>query len=150
MTYQKKRREPPYSLRLTEKERAWLRDRAGNICLGTYIKSVLFSDASPAPRRRRSASAPVKDAKALADVLACLGASRIGSNLNQLAKATHIGSFHFDEETKRQLVRACEDVRVMRQLLMQALGQRGPQEPKANETVSQTFARVSHTKRYTL
>ncbi|EGF89184.1 hypothetical protein ABI_45310 [Asticcacaulis biprosthecium C19] len=63
---------------MTDRERAWLRDRAGNISLGTYIKSVLFSDANPKARQRKS---PVKDEKSLADVLACLGASRIASNL---------------------------------------------------------------------
>ena len=148
MNNQDTRREPPYSLRLTKEERAILRDRAGRIALGTYIKSVLFSDTAMAPRRR--VSSPVKDVKALADVLAALGASRIANNLNQLAKATHIGSFYFDEETKRDLTRACDDIKVMRQLLMHALGQRGAKEPLAAESTSQTFARAAKSKRFSL
>lgn len=135
------KREPPYSLRLSAEQRAILRDRAGRASLGTYIKSVLFSEEMPKTPRRRSSA--VKDEKALADVLACLGASRIAGNLNQLAKATHIGNFYFDEETKRVLIATCNDVKVMRQMLMLALGYKPGQEPKAPESTSQTFTRAA-------
>ena len=74
------------------------------------------------PSYRTRGKTPVKDQKALAEVLACLGASRIANNLNQLAKAANSGSFYFDRETKAQINAACGDIRVMRQLLMTALG----------------------------
>ena len=76
-------------------------------------------------------------------MLACLGASRIANNLNQLAKHANSGSFYFDRETKAQLGAACEDIRAMRQLLMQALGMKLGGEPPARQSTSQSFARAS-------
>jgi hypothetical protein len=131
-------RVPPFSLRLTLEERAKLDSRAGNLHLGAYIKSVLFAEDAPTYRQRRKG--PIADQKALADVLACLGASRLSQNLNQLAKAANIGDLYFDEETKRLIGSACSDIKAMRQMLMQALGLKSF-EPPANESVSQNFAR---------
>lgn len=138
-------RTPPFSLRLTKQERQMLESRAGSMPLASYIKSVLFADNSPVYRKRRKP--PVADQKALADVLACLGASRIPNNLNQLAKAANIGDLFFDEETKRRIARACDDISTMRLLLMRALGFT-PSDPPKNETVSQTFARTAAPKRF--
>ena len=138
----------PFSLRLTREERAKLERQAGSMPLGAYIKSCIFADDAPRYRARRKG--PVADTKALADVLACLGASRLSSNLNQLAKAANIGDLYFDEETKRAIMRACEDVKAMRQHLVRALGLKitdpsyakaSEGRPPANESVAQTFVR---------
>jgi hypothetical protein len=134
-------REAPFSLRLTREERLALERAAGCTPLAAYIKSLLFAGASVRSSRSR---APVKDHRALAEVLACLGATRIASNLNQLAKAANSGSFYFDQETKAQLGSACEDVRAMRQLLMRALGMKLGEEPPAQESTSQGFTRASY------
>ena len=75
-------------------------------------------------------------------MLACLGASRLASNLNQLAKATHVGNFYFDDDTKRSIKQACDDIRAMRILLMRALGQ-DVAEHKPAESPSQSFARAN-------
>jgi hypothetical protein len=135
------RREAPFSLRLTFEERRRLESAAGNLSMSAYIKSLLFADDAPVYRAR--AKTPVKDHKALAEVLACLGASRIANNLNQLAKAANSGSFYFDRETKAQISAACRDVQVMRQLLMQALGMQLGGEPMGQQSTSQSFARAS-------
>jgi hypothetical protein len=90
--------------------------------------------------RRRT---PVKDHQALAEVLACLGSSRIANNLNQLAKAANSGSLYFDQGTKAALNAACGDIRAMRQLLMQGLGMRLGDEASARQSPSQSFERVS-------
>jgi len=134
------RRLPPFSLRLSFEERAILERAAGDLPVAAYIKSLLFAEHAPhiASRRR----APVKDSKALAELLACLGASRIPNNLNQLAKHANSGSFYFDRETKAQLGAACEDIRAMRQLLMKALGMKLAEEPPARQSTSQSFARA--------
>ncbi len=141
------RRAPPFSLRLTFEERTALERAAGDLPVATYIKTVLFGVSPPRPARTRS---PIKDHKALAEVLACLGASRIANNLNQLAKHANSGSLYFDRETKAQLCSACEDVRAMRQLLMAALGMKQGGEPPASESTSQGFARASSRKRFAL
>lgn len=144
----------PFSLRLTADERAALEARAGTMPLGSYIKSLIFADNTPSYRKRKKS--PVKDEKALADVLACLGSSRIANNLNQLAKAANLGNLYFDEETKRELIGACDDVRYMRALLLSALGHQtarattaaAPAAPKPTTSLSFTIA-ASH-KRYSL
>lgn len=135
------KRAAPFSLRLTFKERAIIEAKAGDMPVGAYIKSLLLADDAPKYRARRKS--PVVDQAALAQVLACLGASRIANNLNQLARATNIGSFYFDADTKRAISEACSDVRIMRQLLMQALGRFDPGEDRPDESASQSFARAS-------
>lgn len=121
------KREAPFSLRLTFEEKRRLQAAAGGLSISSYIKSLLFADDAPVYRAR--GKTPVKDHKALAEVLACLGASRIANNLNQLAKAANSGSFYFNRETKAQISAACGDIQVMRQLLMQALGMQLGGEP---------------------
>lgn len=66
-----KKREAPFSLRLTFEERAKLEAAANGMPLGAYIKAILFSQ--ELPRVRRRGSAPVADQKALGRVLAALG-----------------------------------------------------------------------------
>lgn len=135
------KREAPFSLRLTLEERTRLRAAAGDLPIAAYIKSLLFADDAPAYRSR--GKSPVKDHQALAEVLACLGASRIANNLNQLARAANSGSFYFDRETKVQINAACGDIQVMRQLLMTALGMQLGGEPIGSQSTSQGFARAA-------
>ncbi|WP_198045908.1 hypothetical protein [Novosphingobium aquimarinum] len=131
-------RAPPFSLRLTKDERRKLEERAGTMPLASYIKSLIFAEDAPTYRKRRKG--PVKDHQSLADVLAALGRSHLATNLSQLAKAANIGDLYFDDETKRLIARACDDIKAMRQMLMTALGLKIT-EPPANESVAQTFAR---------
>lgn len=135
------KREAPFSLRLSFEERSRLTQAAGGLPVAAYIKSLLFAEDAPTYRTR--GREPVKDHRALAELLACLGASRIANNLNQLAKAANSGSVYFDHATKAQLNAACDDIRAMRQLLMAALGMRLESEPKARQSASQSFARAS-------
>lgn len=135
------KRRAPFSLRLTFEERAQIEANAGSMPVGAYIKSLLLADDAPKYRKRRKS--PVVDQAALAQVLACLGATRIANNLNQLAHATNLGSFYFDADTKRAIREACDDVRIMRQLLMEALGQLDPNEARPPQSVSQSFQRVA-------
>jgi len=132
---------PPFSLRLTFEERAHLEQSAGNMPLGSYVKSVLFAEDAPKYRKRRKVADV--DEKALAELLACLGASRIANNLNQLAKAANTGAIYFDEETKQVLIRACNDVQAMRELLLRALGIASDGTGKKSESASQSFARAA-------
>jgi hypothetical protein len=75
---------PPFSIRLSEAERARLKCEAGPQPLGTYIRARLLAEPGR-PVRRASSSLTLEDRKALAQALALLGQSRIASNLNQLA-----------------------------------------------------------------
>ncbi len=108
--------------------------------LDGYLKSVLFSEDAAHYRAKRKT--PVQDDKLLAEVLACLGASRISSNLNQLAKAVNQGALYVDEDVKSDIVTACNDVCAMRLLLMQALGmQVEPQSAQGRHCGGRGFSR---------
>jgi hypothetical protein len=113
------KRPSPTSLRLSAAERAVLVERANGVPLSAYIKHVLFGEDAPILRRQRPATA---DQALLAKVLAALGASRLASNLNQLAKEANIGTLPVTQETEDDLRRACGDIAEMRALLMTALG----------------------------
>lgn len=64
----------------------------------------------------------------LAQVLGKLGQSRLSSNLNQLARLANTGVLDVDPETEAALVRAANEIREMRQILIAALNlSEGPQ-----------------------
>ncbi len=91
-----------FGIRLTDDERRELGRRAGEMAVGSYIKAVLFADGTK--RRPRGARAPVKDHRILAEVLACLGSSRLAETLESLADAADSGVLQWDENapaTKR-------------------------------------------------
>lgn len=117
---EKKKYPPPFSLRLTENERARLEAEAGDLSLSAYIRERLFGDeASP---RKKPGNSPVRDKEALGRVVGALGASRLSANLNQLAKAVNSGSLPVTPETEADLKEACADVADIRADLLRALG----------------------------
>ncbi len=117
-----KKREAPFSLRLSFEEKAALKKMAGDMALGAYIKAVLFDAASHKVGAKRS---KVSDQEALGRVLGQLGKSRLSSNVNQLAKAVNMGSLPVTPETEKELRQACADIAEMRHELMRALHPRG-------------------------
>lgn len=111
---------PPYSIRFTFEERARLDAARGRKALSAHIRERLFGDdVSP---RKKLGNSPIKDAEALGRVLGALGASRLSSNLNQLAKAVNTGSLPVTPETEEDLAEACREVRELRAELLRALG----------------------------
>lgn len=110
----------PFSLRLSEAERARLTAEAGGAPLGAYIKVKLLGGTVPA-RMRRSGLA-VEDRQALGKALALLGQSRLANNLNQLAHLANIGALPVSPEIESELQNAVKEVRAMRRLLVSALG----------------------------
>lgn len=109
----------PFSLRLTFEERAKLERDAAGMALGAYIRSRLLDPETVAPRKR--GKFPVKDHKALAQLLGLLGQSRLANNVNQLARAANTGSLAVTPDTEEALMSATADINHMRQLLIQAL-----------------------------
>ena len=118
----KKKREAPFSLRLTFEEKAALKKMAGNKPLGAYIKAVLFEGAEPGVVRRGTSK--VSDPAALGRVLGALGKSRLSQNVNQLAKAVNTGTLPVTPETEAELKEACRAITEMRTELMRALSDR--------------------------
>ncbi|HEV7437682.1 MAG TPA: plasmid mobilization relaxosome protein MobC [Pseudorhizobium sp.] len=131
----------PFSVRLTDDERRLLEAKANGLPLGLFVRQQVLAGASTHKRRR--ASRAHADQKILAELLAALGASRIANNLNQLAHAANMGSLVLDVETKTAVIRASDDIMVMRLLLMQGLGLKLPDIVPPKETTSQSFARAA-------
>ncbi len=118
-----KKREAPFSLRLTFEERGKLEEAANNAPLGAYIKAVLF-DGDLTKVRRRNTN-PVADHEALERVLASFGGSPLSDNLNQLARAVNTGTLPVHPEIEAELREACADIAAMRGELLRALGSWG-------------------------
>ena len=113
------KRATPFSLRLSVDERAQLEAEAGRQPLGSYIRERLLGpDAAPRRRQHR----PQIDDEKLGRVLAALGASRLSQNLNQLAKASNMGTPDITYDTDRELQDACTQIAEIRALLVEALG----------------------------
>lgn len=74
-----KKRDAPFSIRLSDAERSELLKKANGMPLGAYIKSRLFSGAEYRSRARHV------DRESLGKILGALGQSRISQNLNQIA-----------------------------------------------------------------
>jgi hypothetical protein len=137
MDTQERQKASPFSIRITEAEKALLRDRAGSVPLGTFIRDQLLDAGQTCARAKRSG--PIKDGEALGQLLGLLGQSRIANNLNQLAKAAHLGALPVSEETENDIREACGMVREIRQLLLAALGLKIMEEVGAAPSLGEAF-----------
>ena len=131
VTDAKKKRPAPFSLRLNEEERAKLEAMAGRESLSSFIKARLFDSDVPIIKRRNLS--PVHDQKLLGQVLGALGQSRLSQNMNQLAKAAHIGNLPLPEDVEKLLTVTCSEISEMRQMMMRALGTHSSPYAKASE-----------------
>jgi hypothetical protein len=118
----KPKRRAPFSLALGDEERAQLKAAAGDLPLGTYIKGRLFEDLPAVPRQSKR---PMVDRAALAKILGMLGQSRLSNNMNQIARASNKGILPLTPELIKDLNAACDEIKAMRGLLIDALGARG-------------------------
>ena len=122
----KDKRLAPLSVRVTAEERALIEEfaSAAGLSISGYMKwcSLERFKGVPAPRTRLRH--PTKDQKALAQLLALFGQSRIANNVNQLAHASNSGSLPVNMETEKALQNASQAVTDIRDLLLRALGLR--------------------------
>ncbi len=109
----------PFSLRLTDQERAYLGHQAGTRPLGAFIRAQLLEGRV---EKRRPQRKPRADDQKIALVLAELGRSRLSANLNQLAKAANTGTLGLSATVEEELHEACQAVLSMRDNLIAALG----------------------------
>ncbi|HEU0221596.1 MAG TPA: hypothetical protein VFR34_05215 [Paracoccaceae bacterium] len=105
----------PFSIRLTQEERDRLEAEAKGKPLSAYTRERLLGDGT-APRKLRRK--PAADQALLAKVLGMLGQSRLANNLNQIAKAAHIGVLVVSPALIEDLENACRDIRIMRDALL--------------------------------
>jgi hypothetical protein len=116
----------PFSIRLSEEERQRLERAAAGMPLAAYIREKLLGQ--DVVHRRPRGKNPVKDHRSLAAVLGALGQSRLSNNLNQLAKAAHVGALPVTPEVEDELREACIAIQGMRRDLLAALGVRNEGE----------------------
>ena len=114
---------PRVTLRLSADDHARLVEMADGMALATFIRAKVLDEKLPRTRCRSTAS--IGDKQAIAQILGLLGQSRIANNLNQLAYHANIGSLAMDETAIAQLDEAYEQIIVLRQTLIKALGSRG-------------------------
>jgi len=122
----RKKRPAPFSLRLSETDRAQLLAEAAGVPLGAYIKAKVMG-ANRLPVRRSGLA--VQDREALAQALALLGRSRLSQNLNQIAHAVNIGVLPVTPETEEYLRESLQAVHEVRSLLLRSLGVRMEDAP---------------------
>jgi hypothetical protein len=117
----------PFSIRLSDDERALLTREAGKLSLGAHIRWKLLGDRvsrrnEKEPSRKRPN--PKADQMALAKVLALLGRSELARSLDAIAKSAVMGALPLSPELLQELKSACAHVRAMRDALVEALGVR--------------------------
>lgn len=123
---QRRKRPAPFSIRLSDADRARLAVEAAGAPLGAYIKAKVLGEA---PLRMRRTGLSIEDRQAHARALALLGQTRLASNLNQIAHAVNIGVLPVTPETELELFGALADIRELRRLFMVALGLKPEDRP---------------------
>ncbi len=102
----RKAKSKPFSIRLSDAERAQLEREAGSKPLAVYMRSKLLSNDKPT----------------MARLLATLGASDLARSMRDLANAASNGTFEESPETLNSLEAACAAIEEMRINLVRALG----------------------------
>ncbi len=110
----------PFSLCLSFEERKRLEHDSAGLPLAEYIRQRLFDESFP--KRQTREKFPVKDHKILSQLLGELGATRLSSNMNQIARAINNDNLELTPETQTALLEACADIYEMRHMLMTGLG----------------------------
>ncbi len=113
------KRPPPFSIRFTDKERAILERERDGKPMAVHIRQKLFE--AEYTHRQRGRKNTVNKAL-LGQALGVLGSSRIAQNMNQIAKAANMGTLPVSSELHHELHDACNDIKLMRDALIDALG----------------------------
>ena len=114
----------PITLRLSQSEIDRLDAMVSGASRSAYIRKQIFGE--NADKRKYRPKTPKIDDVAVSQILAMLGASRIGNNLNQLAKAANTGALIADDEVIAQIEQAYAFHLTIRSMLIQALGLNDP------------------------
>lgn len=122
----------PFSIRLSEEERAILEREAGSLSLAAHARRKLIGDATTSRRGKRPARrrhTPQVDQVALGRALALLGRAELLRRLDELATAAIMGALPLGPELIEELHATCAHIRAMREALMEALNvERGFEE----------------------
>jgi predicted RNA-binding protein YlxR (DUF448 family) len=115
-----------HSIRFTQQEIEEIDAHAVHegVSRSAYIRKCCITN-NPSPRRRVKAS-PVSNQKSLSKVLGLLGASRLASNINQIAHAINSGRVIVLSPDMEAVIRECRDhLKAIKDALYHALGIKG-------------------------
>ncbi len=115
-----KKRPAPLSIRLTDDERERLEEMAAGQALSSYIKTVLFNGETV--QRGKRGAQTIKDYQKLAFALGLLGKLGTFATLNNLLDASQEQRVDMDSEMRDEVLKACQNIRVIRCNLIAALG----------------------------
>ncbi|WP_169195392.1 hypothetical protein [Devosia sp. MC1541] len=115
-------RPAPFSIRLSEADRARLAMEAAGAPLGAYIKAKILGGIPEGRKRRKVLT--IQDREALARALALLGRSDLLRSLQDMARAAEIGALAITPETEAELRDALAAVHDIRLAIIKALGHR--------------------------
>jgi len=112
------------SVPLSPEQMADLARRAGRAPLSAFARAQLFpaNDNEPAPAARTRRAAPMRDDAALAEILAKLGKTDLGTSFREMARLARLGALPLTPETESYIQQACRDIADIKTLLMKALG----------------------------
>jgi hypothetical protein len=131
------------SVRLTDDEKTALKHMAGQKGLSTYLRDKAL-DGVVGSARRVPKPKPGPNTRLLSELLACLGRKGLSDNLRRIAEAAERGALQFDPDAARNIQSACDDIAVMRWLLLKGLGLRTPAPANIpKESVSMHFTRAA-------
>ncbi len=117
-----RKRPSPLSIRITEQQRAELREAAAGGSVNAYVIRKLFGES--AADSRKAGRVPNIDQQSVARIMAALGQSRLSQNMNQIARGANSGALPISPELQQELAEACAAIRAMRTDLLTALGKR--------------------------
>ena len=117
-TPDEKKRPAPFSIRLSQADRARLAVEAAGAPLGAYMKAKLLGE----PIRARRTGLAIRDQQVLAQLVAHLGKSGALVTISELYELAQAGALPFTPETEDALLMALADITEMRRLLLRALG----------------------------
>jgi len=117
------KRPSPMTFRATDEQKQEIRDKAGRMPVGAYIRFKVLD----MPDTHRPVP-DFADKELLERLLHRLGKSRLSSNLNQIARACNKGTLPLPPESKERLMKTCDAVEEMRCVLLEALGRKPPQK----------------------
>ncbi|WP_438729261.1 hypothetical protein ACR9YC_02175 [Parasphingorhabdus sp. DH2-15] len=110
----------PFSIRLSDEDRAQLEREAGPLSLGPYIRFKLLGTKPVGKKLCR----PKANQKELAQILAWLGQSDIAPSLRELSKAARLGALPESPEAIAAINNACSTIDGIHAALIRALGLR--------------------------
>lgn len=113
---------PRITIRLTPEEHGALVAKAGDMPLAQFVREQALSGAA---EKRRTTRRPTMDKRALAQVLAKLGASPQVAAFRDAARDVEAGTLPKGTDTDAHLKSIRDELSAIRSLLMRALGVAG-------------------------